>query len=141
MAALNKTIQLVGDKILKRSCGLTRMLSCSNALKRSKIVESEVMDLQLPNLTFHDMCWKQGGQVGEKSGSGEWTSDINIPLRQLTDTMYTGGCSERRGVHHVRGPCHVQVIWSRSHQPRCTERGCGGGDPAQHAGVCLQRRL
>ena len=72
MAALNKTIQLVGDKILKRSCGLTRMLSCSNALKSSKFVESEVMDLQLPNLSFHDMCWsredKWGGRKALVSG-------------------------------------------------------------------------
>ena len=72
MAALNKTIQLVGDKILKRSCGLTRMLSCSNALKSSKIVDSEVMDLQLPNLSFHDMCWsrkdKWGGRAALVSG-------------------------------------------------------------------------
>lgn len=33
----------------------------------SKIVESEVMDLQLPNLTFHEMCWSREKQWAEKT--------------------------------------------------------------------------
>ena len=83
--ALKKTMKLLGDGILKRSCGLVRMLSSSDkscgpkrmlspsdVRESSKIVESEVMDLQLPNLTFHDMCWsredKWGGRAALVSG-------------------------------------------------------------------------
>ena len=61
------TMKRFGGEILKRSCGLTRKLSSSSILKNNKIVESEVMDLQLPNLSFHEMCWSREGKWGERA--------------------------------------------------------------------------
>jgi len=37
-----------------------RPISIRNASSSSKIISSEVMDLQLPGLSFHDMCWRDG---------------------------------------------------------------------------------
>ena len=66
MSTLNQTMKLFGGGILKRSCGLTRKLSSSSILQ-SKIVDSEVMDLQLPNLSFHEMCWSREGKWGDRA--------------------------------------------------------------------------
>ena len=65
MTTLNKTVRLFGGGILRRSCGPSRNLSTSCHLQN--IVESEVMDLQLPNLSFHEMCWSREGKWGEKT--------------------------------------------------------------------------
>ena len=66
MSTLNQTMKLFGGGILKRSSGLTRKLSSSSILQ-NKIVDSEVMDLQLPNLSFHEMCWSRKGKWGERA--------------------------------------------------------------------------
>ena len=75
MATLNQTMKRFVGEILKKPCGLTRKLSSSTILQNNKIVESEVMDLQLPNQSFHEMCWSREGKWGERAAlvSGEFT--------------------------------------------------------------------
>lgn len=67
MTTVNQIMKRFGGEILKGSCGLTRKLSSSSILQNSRIVESEVMDLQLPNLSFHEMCWSREGKWGERA--------------------------------------------------------------------------
>ena len=67
MTTLNQTMKRFCE-ILKKPGGLTRKLSSSTTiLQNNKIVESEVMDLQLPNQSFHEMCWSREGKWGERA--------------------------------------------------------------------------
>ena len=113
MSTLNQTLKLFGGGILKRSCGLTRKLSSSSILQ-NKIVDSEVMDLQLPNLSFHEMCWSREGKWGERAALvvvnfySNYIYPIKYNVFRLTQSEVTSTLCQKPMLY----PDPLVMVWS-----------------------------
>ena len=52
----------------------------------SKVVSSEVMDMELPDLTFHQMCWSRAETAGERMALVDGVRGESYSLAQARDT-------------------------------------------------------
>ena len=60
--------------------GRRAMSSCS------KVVSSEVMDMELPGLTFHQMCWSRAETAGQRTALVDGVRGESYSLTEARDT-------------------------------------------------------